>query len=131
MRSVIARELVRSLGLLAWKEVGYSLGAPTRYTVQLSAENEALRRENWELHQLLRVAWHAREAAERRAGEALHQLYDTPEGVLGVLPGSSLELAEAAYKVHARRQHPDAGGSNEQMKRLNWAIAQIRARHGR
>lgn len=50
----------------------------------------------------------------------------SPWEVLGIIEGSPLEVAEAAYKVRARKAHPDAGGSEEQMKALNKAIEEIR-----
>ncbi len=50
----------------------------------------------------------------------------SPWEVLGIIEGSPLEVAEAAYKVRARKAHPDAGGSEEQMKALNKVIEEIR-----
>ncbi len=41
--------------------------------------------------------------------------------VLQVDPGADLEVIQAAYRVLARRFHPDHSGSDETMKRLNAA----------
>jgi hypothetical protein len=49
-----------------------------------------------------------------------------PYEVLEIRSDASLEVAEAAYKAKVRRLHPDAGGSDEQMKILNHAIEAIR-----
>lgn len=50
----------------------------------------------------------------------------SPHEVLGIMLDAPLEVAEAAYKARARRAHPDAGGSVEQIKELNQAIEEIR-----
>lgn len=41
--------------------------------------------------------------------------------VLGVPRGASLDAIEAAYREKAKRAHPDAGGTAEQMQHLNAA----------
>lgn len=46
--------------------------------------------------------------------------------VLGVPVNATLDQAEDAYRTLARRAHPDVGGSNEEMLRLNDAIAAAR-----
>lgn len=50
---------------------------------------------------------------------------------LGLVPGSTLADAEAAYRSRARSAHPDAGGSDEAMARLNSAISAARRELGR
>ena len=50
-----------------------------------------------------------------------------PHEVLGIASDAPLDLAEAAYKVAAKKSHPDAGGSDERMMELNEAIAILRA----
>lgn len=50
----------------------------------------------------------------------------TPWEVLGIYPGSPIEIAEASYKVKAKELHPDAGGSEADMKQLNQAIQKLR-----
>jgi hypothetical protein len=45
----------------------------------------------------------------------------TPHDVLGVSPSASSDEIRRAYLALARRHHPDAGGSGEQMRRLNEA----------
>lgn len=49
-----------------------------------------------------------------------------PYTILGIPDGATLTAAEAAYRAKARQIHPDAGGSAEQMKRLNAAITEVR-----
>jgi len=55
--------------------------------------------------------------------------YD-PYRELGITPDASDEVVRAAYKAEARRRHPDRGGSNEEMERLNAAFAEIKKRRG-
>lgn len=45
---------------------------------------------------------------------------------LGLSVDATLDDAERSYKKLARSAHPDAGGSNEDMSRLNIAISQAR-----
>ena len=44
-----------------------------------------------------------------------------PWEILGVKRGSSAAVIEAAYREKAKKAHPDAGGSNDEMARLNRA----------
>ncbi len=87
----------------------------------------------------LRVLYLAVEAMrlneKRGIGEVLESAYrqlaspmqeQTPWEILGILPGSVLMVAEAAYKSKALSYHPDRGGSNEKMQILNKAIQAIR-----
>lgn len=46
--------------------------------------------------------------------------------VLHVREGAPLYVAEAAYRVVAKANHPDAGGSTKHMSRVNEAIEVIR-----
>jgi curved DNA-binding protein CbpA len=46
--------------------------------------------------------------------------------VLKVPPDATLAQAEAAYRALAKSAHPDHGGSDEAMARLNDAIATAR-----
>lgn len=46
--------------------------------------------------------------------------------VLGVRRGDSLAEVENKYRMLAFKAHPDRGGSDEEMGRLNWAIEQAR-----
>lgn len=48
--------------------------------------------------------------------------------VLGVPPHSDREAAETSYRNLARKAHPDAGGSDAAMARLNKAIQEARTR---
>lgn len=40
---------------------------------------------------------------------------------LGVNPDDSIELIKAIYRKKSMYYHPDIGGTNEKMKKLNWA----------
>jgi len=46
--------------------------------------------------------------------------------VLGVSTCDSLEHIEEEYRKLAKEKHPDAGGTEEQMAQLNWAIEAAR-----
>lgn len=46
--------------------------------------------------------------------------------VLHLSPDAPLVVAEAVYRTLAKQAHPDAGGSTDQMQRLNAAIEQVR-----
>ena len=50
---------------------------------------------------------------------------NSPWEVLGLKPGASREEIEAAYRQKAKQAHPDAGGSHDQMARLNAAKAAL------
>ena len=66
--------------------------------------------------------WGASEMLERavQAFEALPAPSSCWD-VLGVRPGASRSEVEAAYRMEARRAHPDTGGSNAAMAELNRA----------
>lgn len=44
---------------------------------------------------------------------------------LYLVPGAPPELIKAAYRILAKRVHPDAGGTTEQMQRVNAAYAEL------
>jgi hypothetical protein len=46
---------------------------------------------------------------------------------LGLGPDATIEDAETSYRKRARSAHPDAGGSEDDMARLNSAISQARS----
>ena len=50
-----------------------------------------------------------------------------PREVLGIAADADIEIAEATFRVLAKRAHPDAGGTAEQMAELNIAIDALRA----
>lgn len=50
----------------------------------------------------------------------------TPYEVLGIMPDTPIDVAEAVYRAKAKIAHPDQGGSEEQMKILSKAIEDIR-----
>lgn len=49
-----------------------------------------------------------------------------PWGVLGLPRGTALSVCDAQFKVLAKQNHPDTGGSTEKFKELNDAIDKIR-----
>jgi DnaJ-class molecular chaperone len=49
---------------------------------------------------------------------------------LHLKPTAPPELVQAAYKCLARIHHPDHGGDNESMRRLNAAYDRVRQNHG-
>lgn len=54
-----------------------------------------------------------------------------PYSILGVSPGDSMETITRAFREAIKKAHPDAGGSQEESSRLNYAYSQIRGeRHG-
>jgi len=74
-----------------------------------------------------------REQEERREEreKLLHfqsYLFTNPYSTLGVLPFSSRDVCEDAYRRLAKRYHPDniVTGNGEKMKQLNEAISMIR-----
>ena len=94
---------------------------------------EASESDYWK-HQFL-TERQARQLAEQWASESVSQeelnafFFESPEGVLGILPNAPLEVAEAVYRVQVKLNRPDLGGSNDKTRRLNLAIEEIRQRH--
>ncbi len=87
----------------------------------------------------LRVLYLAVEAIrmneKREIGDVIQSAYlqlaapvqeRSPWEVLGIVEGSSVEVAEAVYRTKVKQVHPDVGGSDQQMKALNKAIEDIR-----
>lgn len=66
----------------------------------------------------------------RQAWEQSGQQESNPYEELGISPSASDEVVRAAYKAEARRRHPDKGGSEEEMQRLNIAFAKIKEERG-
>lgn len=72
---------------------------------------------------------------KRGIGEVVEQAYlqlagaitFNPYEVLGVFETAPIEVVEAAYKARVRSAHPDAGGSTQEMTKLNKAIEMIRS----
>lgn len=56
---------------------------------------------------------------------------DDPYAVLGLARSAPWEQIVAAHKRLARRWHPDAGGDEDSIRRLNAAYAELRVRRGR
>ncbi len=73
--------------------------------------------------QYARAAQQARaQAGTREEIGTLAEAY----AVLWLLPGAPAAVVKAAYRALAARYHPDAGGDEELMIRLNAAYAAIR-----
>lgn len=56
---------------------------------------------------------------------------DDPYAVLGVARSAPWEQIVSAHKRLARSWHPDAGGDEDLIRRLNAAFAELRIRRGR
>ena len=69
----------------------------------------------------------ARQAAEnlRRATGQV-----SPYDLLGLTPDAEMEVIRVAYKALAKKLHPDLGGSEEAMRRLNEAYGMICSERG-
>lgn len=55
---------------------------------------------------------------------------DDPHIIIGVAPGASQDEIDAAYKLQATIHHPDKGGGETSMARLNAAREKLRGTHG-
>ena len=53
-----------------------------------------------------------------------------PYTILDIPPNSPDWLLRLAYRERAKKAHPDAGGSNEEMKRVNAAYEKIKGERG-
>ena len=53
-----------------------------------------------------------------------------PYSILGIPTNSPNWLVRLAYRECAKKAHPDTGGSDEQMKRINEAYGKIRQERG-
>jgi len=69
-------------------------------------------------------AWEAKRNFER----AKRKKDSDPYQILGVTPDAPFEVIEAAYKVKAKKAHPDKGGSEKEMRKINWAYSEIKKR---
>jgi hypothetical protein len=130
----LGSELGRLLTTAGWLLGGKALGLPVHGSLTTIPETAWLQEEVTRLRRAL-----AEERRKRRASEqavtlarqkVVGELRSTPLGILGLLPGADLGVAEAAYRTLARRHHPDRGGNPDVMRRLNWAIQEIRERRG-
>jgi hypothetical protein len=130
----LGSELGRLLTTAGWLLGGKALGLPVHESLTTIPETAWLQEEVTQLRRAL-----AEERQKRRASEqavilarqkVVGELRSTPLGILGLLPGADLGVAEAAYRTLARRHHPDRGGNPDVMRRLNWAIQEIRERRG-
>jgi len=127
-------EFGRLLATTGWLLGGEALGLPVHEFLATTSETARLQEEVDRLQVALAEERRKRQASEQAATLArqkvVRELQSIPEGVLGLLPGADLEVAEAAYRALARRHHPDRGGDPDAMRRLNWAIQEIRKRRG-
>jgi hypothetical protein len=119
MRSLLATEarvtdLTRQVDTLCREK-----DAMERERAALARENEALRRE---LLQCLKAQIHQQMSTGNRT--------DAPYTCLHVTPNAPPEVTEAAYRALAKIHHPDVGGSDAVMKRINVARAAILERNG-
>jgi DnaJ-domain-containing protein 1 len=71
----------------------------------------------------------------RELAEAATAFLPAPSGpvkrpwyeVLGLMPNADAESVEAMYRHLARKRHPDAGGSDDEMSELNAALETFKA----
>ena len=126
--------LGRLLATAGWLLGGKALGLPVHESLTMISETAWLQAKVVHLRRALAEERRKRQAYEQTITLArqkvVGELRSTPLGVLGLLPGADLEVAEAAYRALARRHHPDRGGNPDVMRRLNWAIQEIRERRG-
>lgn len=91
-----------------------------RQRAALVRESQALRRE---LLRSLRI-----QIEQQVSG---HHPIDNPYAVLHLTRAPLPEVVMAAYRALSKRDHPDVGGSDAAMRRLNWARDMIVQRNGR
>ena len=130
----LGSELGRLLATAGWLLGGRALGLPVHESLTMTSETAWLQAEVVHLRRALAEERRKRQAYEQTITLArqkvVGELRSTPLGVLGLLPGADLEVAEAAYRTLVRRHHPDRGGNPDVMRRLNWAIQEIREQRG-
>jgi hypothetical protein len=130
----LGSEFARLLATAGWLLGGKALGLPVHESLTMTPETAWLQKEVTRLQRALAEERWKRQVSEQSVTlvrqKLVGELRLTPLGVLGLLPGADLEVAEAAYRTLARRHHPDRGGSLDVMRRLNWAIQEIRERRG-
>lgn len=68
----------------------------------------------------------ARREREHRARQARRTAYESPWDVLGVHPGAGKSEIRQAWVRACKRHHPDAGGLEEDMKRVNRAYNDLK-----
>jgi DnaJ-class molecular chaperone len=68
--------------------------------------------------------------AEREESVTTKPVVGSPWEVLGLRPGANRAAINTAYREKAKRAHPDAGGSHDQMARLNAARDELLRRCG-
>jgi DnaJ-class molecular chaperone len=64
---------------------------------------------------------HGLKAIYHEIQESFDQLFGVEYKVLGIFPGASKREIKNAYRRAARKAHPDKGGSDAEMKRVNAA----------
>lgn len=105
---------------------------------QLQAQQQAeqnrnqRRQERWERDtEYKRKQQEQREQQRRHSYSTPNSAQNDPYSVLMVTRSAPLGLCEAAYRYWAKESHPDTGGSHDQMKAFNNAIAEIRRVKGK
>jgi hypothetical protein len=130
----LGSEFGRLLATAGWLLGGKALGVPVHESLNMTLETTRLQEEVTRLRRALAEERRKRQASEQSVTLArqkvVWELRSTPKGVLGLLPGADLEVAEAAYRTLVRRHHPDRGGDPDVTRRLNWAIQEIREGRG-
>ncbi len=130
---VVCQSLV-STPATGWLLEGKALGLPVHEILTTTSETAWLQAEVTRLRRALAEERRKRQVSEQSVTLArqkvVGELRSTPLGAVGLLPGADLEIAEAAYRTLARRHHPDRGGNPDAMRRLNWAIQEIREGRG-
>lgn len=88
---------------------------------------EAIRRiERWGSSEMMNRIYRGFQALPEYTGPS----NDTGWMILNVDPSTELTEIEREYRRLVKKAHPDMGGSNEEMHRLNWAIAEARKTKG-
>jgi hypothetical protein len=130
----LGSELGRLLTTAGWLLGGKALGLSVHESLTTTSETAWLQAEVTRLRRALAEERRKSQTSEQTVilarQKVVGELRSTPLGVLGLLPGVDLEVAEAAYRALARRHHPDRGGNPDVMRRLNWSIQEIREQRG-
>lgn len=115
------RNVILSFTMPGGKHVNLSMNKQTRAVDNLRVLYLAV--EDMRMNEKRGIA-EVVQSAYMQLGEGNAQ--KSPYEVLQIMPDAPLEVAEASYKARVKIAHPDAGGSEEQMKELNEAIKSIR-----
>jgi hypothetical protein len=106
----------------------------TRQAETLSREKDAIERQRaawWRENEALRRELLQCQKAQRQQQTSNRARADDPYAILHVNRDAPPEVIEAAHRALAKIYHPDVGGTNAAMQRLNWARDIILRRNGR